>query len=102
LLIAAAAPTVGGSFVPTFRMAWRDAAISSSPNAGWPESAMAGALGLALGGPRSYGGSSLDEPFFNSSGRVDAGAADVGRSLTILVVACVLNAAVYLPVALVL
>jgi adenosylcobinamide-phosphate synthase len=100
LLIAAAAPTVGGSFVATLITAWRDASISSSPNAGWSESAMAGALGLALGGPRSYSGSSLDEPFFNPGGCTNAGAADVGRSLTILLVACVLNAAVYLPVAL--
>lgn len=36
-------------------VAWRDAAKHRSPNAGWPEAAMAGAMGLRFGGPRSYG-----------------------------------------------
>ncbi|HUF44129.1 MAG TPA: cobalamin biosynthesis protein [Aestuariivirgaceae bacterium] len=39
---------------------WRDAARHVSPNAGWPEAAMAGALAIRLGGPRSYDGSMLD------------------------------------------
>ena len=39
-----------------WRAVWRDAGKHRSPNAGWPEAAMAGALGLALAGPRVYGG----------------------------------------------
>lgn len=39
-----------------WRAIWRDARKHRSPNAGWPEAAMAGALGIALAGPRSYGG----------------------------------------------
>ena len=38
------------------RAVWRDARKHRSPNAGWPEAAMAGALGLSLAGPRVYGG----------------------------------------------
>ena len=38
---------------------WRDASKHQSPNAGWPEAAMAGALGLKFGGPRQYGGETL-------------------------------------------
>jgi adenosylcobinamide-phosphate synthase len=40
----------------------RDARHHRSPNAGWPEAAMAGALGVRLSGPRSYGDSLRDEP----------------------------------------
>lgn len=39
---------------------WRFASNHDSPNAGWPEAALAGALGLRLGGPRSYGGRIVD------------------------------------------
>lgn len=33
---------------------WRDSPSHASPNAGWPEAAMAGLLGIKLGGPRHY------------------------------------------------
>lgn len=39
---------------------WRDASKHSSPNAGWPEAAMAGALGLRFGGPRTYDSEAID------------------------------------------
>ena len=39
-----------------------------SPNAGWPEAAMARAIGIALSGPRSYGGQMQDYPFVNPTG----------------------------------
>ncbi len=42
---------------------WRDASKHGSPNAGWPESSMAGALGLKFGGPRNYGGETVDLPW---------------------------------------
>lgn len=44
----------------------RDARHHRSPNAGWPEAAMAGALGVRLSGPRSYGSGIRDEPWLNS------------------------------------
>ncbi len=47
------------------RVMWRDAAIHRSPNAGWPEAAMAGALGVRLSGPRMYGDRVADEPWLN-------------------------------------
>ncbi len=58
----------------------RDARAHRSPNAGWPEAAMAGALGLRLSGPRSYDGRISDEPWLNPEGR-DPGAIDIGRAL---------------------
>lgn len=61
----------------------RDAGKHRSPNAGWPEAAMAGALGLALAGPRVYGGVMVDDAMMGSGGRRDAGAADIRRALAL-------------------
>ena len=48
-----------------------------SPNAGWPEAAMARALGVALSGPRTYHGVLTDFPYVNETGRKDIGAPEV-------------------------
>jgi len=58
----------------------RDARKHRSPNAGWPEAAMAGALGLKLAGPRSYGGVVVPDAYMGG-GRPDASAKDIGRAL---------------------
>lgn len=60
----------------------RDARRHRSPNAGWPEAAMAGALGVRLSGPRIYHGSATDEPWLNEGAR-DPRAADIGEGLTV-------------------
>lgn len=62
--------------------AWADAARHRSPNAGWPEAAMAGALGVRLSGPRQYGARIAPEPWLNEGAR-DPGATDLGRALRI-------------------
>jgi adenosylcobinamide-phosphate synthase len=59
----------------------RDARQHRSPNAGWPEAAMAGALGLALGGPRRYGADFVNEPLLNGAGRREAQASDISHAL---------------------
>ena len=46
----------------------RDAGLHRSPNAGWPEAAFAGGLGIALGGPRIYQGDMVNEPFMHDEG----------------------------------
>lgn len=48
-----------------WRVMWRDAGKHRSPNAGWPEAAMAGALGVALSGPRHYADGPSDDPWLN-------------------------------------
>ncbi|MBR0773405.1 cobalamin biosynthesis protein CobD [Bradyrhizobium diazoefficiens] len=60
----------------------RDARRHRSPNAGWPEAAMAGALGVRLSGPRIYHGSTTNEPWLNEGAR-DPRAADIGEGLAI-------------------
>jgi len=76
--------------------ALRDAGLHRSPNSGWPEAAMAGALGIGLAGPRIYGGTRVDEPMMNASGRTVATVADIDLSLRIFSLACAVLAAAVL------
>ncbi|VBB69684.1 Adenosylcobinamide-phosphate synthase [invertebrate metagenome] len=84
-------------FVPTAQP-WRafvtmiqDARKHRSPNAGWPEAAMAGALGLALAGPRCYLEYRVADAWIGASGRKEAEVRDIFRALGLFVLACVLN-----------
>ncbi|TPI15970.1 cobalamin biosynthesis protein CobD [Mesorhizobium sp. B4-1-3] len=67
------------------RAAWhvmrRDARKHRSPNAGWPEAAMAGALGLSLAGPRSYGGEVVEDALMGEGGRREAESTDIRQAL---------------------
>ena len=62
----------------------RDAGLHRSPNAGWPEAAMAVVLDLALSGPRSYHGVRRDFPWVWPEGRRDAGPLDIDRGVAAL------------------
>lgn len=90
MLIAAGAGLVKGP--PAMRRAagqsLADSGLHRSPNAGWPEAAMAGALGLALAGPRQYGGEMVMEASLNASGRKHAGAGDILAALMVFRRAC--------------
>ena len=70
----------------------KDAHRHRSPNAGWPEAAMAGALGLKLSGPRVYHGALTDEDWIGE-GREEASAADIRRALGVYKIACTLQIA---------
>lgn len=52
-----------------------------SPNAGWPEAAMARGLGVALSGPRAYDGEMRDYPFVNPEGRRDIGPGEIEKAI---------------------
>jgi adenosylcobinamide-phosphate synthase len=69
----------------------RDARAHRSPNAGWPEAAMAGALGLRLAGPRIYGGVVVTDHWMGD-GRAEATHEDIRRALSVIHLACVLQA----------
>ena len=62
------------------RALFRDAGKHRSPNAGYPEAAMAGALGLKLAGPRVYGRQIVEDAFMGD-GRAAASARDIRRAL---------------------
>jgi adenosylcobinamide-phosphate synthase len=82
LIVAAAAVTTGASAAGAWRALTRDAHHHRSPNAGYPEAAIAGALGLALAGPRVYGGVQVEDAMMGD-GRRDATAVDIGAALTL-------------------
>jgi len=82
LLIAAAAFGKGTSAAAAWRTVWRDAARHRSPNAGYPEAAMAGALDLSLAGPRVYGGVRVEDAFMGG-GRREADVKDIDRALAL-------------------
>jgi len=75
----------------------RDAGKHRSPNAGWPEAAMAGALGLKLAGPRRYPGEVVDAPFIGP-GTPDVTSGDIRRALALYVASCVVMAATVLGI----
>jgi adenosylcobinamide-phosphate synthase len=79
-LVAAAALNKDAAAADAWRAVRRDASHHRSPNAGYPEAAMAGALGLSLAGPRVYGGFTVDDAAMGD-GRRDATAADIRRAL---------------------
>jgi adenosylcobinamide-phosphate synthase len=88
VLAAAFAPTAH----PTraLRVLRTDSRNHDSPNAGWPEAAMAGALNVALGGPRTYDGG-VSKSQWMGDGDSRATVDDIRRALVVFTIACMLN-----------
>lgn len=91
-LIAAAALTRGASASGAWRAVRRDARRHRSPNAGWPEAAMAGTLGLRLAGPRVYGTERVEDAWMGD-GRAEATVADLRAALGLYRRACAIQLA---------
>jgi adenosylcobinamide-phosphate synthase len=83
LLIAVAALVWGERAGPALRIGWRDGRKHPSPNAAWPEAAMAAALGVQLGGPASYGGVPSFKPLLGDRGAA-LGPTTVRRSVRLM------------------
>jgi adenosylcobinamide-phosphate synthase len=98
-LVAGAALLPGFDATGAWRAVMRDARLHRSPNAGWPEAAMAGALSLRLAGPRVYGGVLVDDHWMGD-GRAAASADDIRRALRLYRMACMLQAGVVAALAL--
>lgn len=89
LLVLAAIFAKGASSVGAFIAVKRDSGRHRSPNAGWPEAAMAGALGLRLAGPRRYGEQWVEDAWMGD-GRAETTAADIRNALKLYKVACLI------------
>ena len=72
-----------------WRVAWRDARKHASPNAGWPEAAMAGVLGRRLAGPVAYDRVTHEKPWIGEGGG-NTSAVDIRRALGVYRRACLL------------
>jgi adenosylcobinamide-phosphate synthase len=86
LIVLAALLLPGASASGAWRALRRDAPRHRSPNAGWQEAALAGALGLALAGPRQYGGQVVEDHWMGD-GRREVTAEDLGRVLDLYLAA---------------
>ncbi len=88
---------IASSFVPTakplqsLKVMLRDSRLHRSPNAGWPEGAMAGALGLSLAGPRKYTNKTDNDPWIGS-GTTNVKPKDIIKALYLYSIACLINA----------
>ena len=99
LIVCAALFVPGAAPSKALRIMLRDAGKHISPNAGWPEAASAGALDLALLGPRRYAGGDAKADWLGD-GRTRATLSDIRRMLTLFAVACFLAAALVALIAL--
>lgn len=92
LLLAIAANFLSGASAwRALRTMWRDAPKHRSPSAGWPESALAGALGYALAGPRHYAEGPVEDAWMGD-GRAALNSGDLRESLRLYIIACLLLA----------
>ena len=91
-IVLAAIATRGASPFGALHAVRRDAARHRSPNAGWPEAAVAGALGLRLGGPRQYPDRFVDDAWMGD-GRAEATPEDIGRALRLYRRSCAIQIA---------
>lgn len=99
IIVVASLFTPGGRPGRAFRIMARDGGKHRSPNAGWPEAAMAGALSVALSGPRSYGGKTVAEPWLGEEFAARIGPAEIRRALYLFAVACLVDAIIIAAVA---
>lgn len=90
IIIALGAGMLNGvdAFKNAMIVALRDSGLHRSPNAGWPEAAMAGGANIALGGPRIYPEETVQQAYLNSSGKRDLGVKDITHAIQIFTLAC--------------
>jgi len=90
---------IASLFIPTsapikgLKVMFRDARKHRSPNAGWPEGAMAGVLDIRLAGPRKYREGQANDPWVGD-GNADIGPKEIRSALQVYTVACLVNAGV--------
>jgi adenosylcobinamide-phosphate synthase len=97
-IVLAALVTPKASALAAIEAVRRDAHRHRSPNAGWPEAAMAGALGLKLGGPRVYSGATVEDQWMGH-GRAAVTACDISAALRLYRLACIIQAATLAAIA---
>lgn len=89
LLLSAAAWMCRNNAIDALRIGWRDRYNHSSPNCGWSEATVAGALGIRLGGPNEYFGQRMDKPWLGEASR-EIAVGDISATIQLMWVASTL------------
>ena len=97
LLLSAAAWLCRLDAARALRIGWRDRYNHSSPNCAWSEAAVAGALGIRLGGPNDYFGQRVDKPWIGDARR-DIAIDDISRTIRLMWVASTLALLLFMAV----
>lgn len=97
LLISLAALLCGEASGRALRIGWRDRYNHSSPNCGWSEAAVAGALGIRLGGPNDYFGQRVEKPWIGEATR-DVSVDDISRTIRLMWVSSTLALALFMAI----
>jgi len=97
-VIALAAQLLGGSGRRAWRTAWAEGANHTSPNAGRPEAAFAGALGVKINGPNTYGGILVKKPFIGIRFR-EVEVDDIQKACDLMLLSSLLSLALSLALA---
>ena len=97
LLISAAAWLCRLDAACALRIGWRDRYNHSSPNCAWSEAAVAGALGIRLGGPNDYFGQRVEKPWIGDARR-DIAIDDISRTIRLMWVASTLALLLFMAV----
>ncbi len=90
ILIAAGGSMIFGikTGITAITTALRDSGLHRSPNAGWPEAAMAATCGFALGGPRLYRDEKVSQAYINAAGRQNLTSSDIATAQLVFSYAC--------------
>ena len=97
LLISLAALLCGEAGGRALRIGWRDRYNHSSPNCGWSEATVAGALGIRLGGPNDYFGQRVEKPWIGEATR-DISVDDISRTIRLMWVSSTLALALFMAI----
>ncbi|AYA40822.1 cobalamin biosynthesis protein [Xenorhabdus nematophila] len=89
LLLALAAKWQGLDFRQALRIGWRDRYQHSSPNSGWAEATVAGALGIRLGGPSVYFNQRVEKPWIGDAKR-EVTPEDIPYAVQMMIVASIM------------
>ncbi|WP_368257799.1 adenosylcobinamide-phosphate synthase CbiB, partial [Citrobacter sp. RTP31023st1_F3_RTP31023_210422] len=95
LLLGVAAFLCRQDGVRALQLGWRDRYNHSSPNCAWSEAAVAGALGIRLGGPNDYFGERVEKPWIGDQQR-DISVDDISQTIRLMWVASTLALALFI------
>lgn len=93
VLLALSSALLGFDYKGAIKVTIRDAKKNESPNAGYPEAAVAGALDIRIGGPSVYHGKIKEKSYIGNKGR-EIEENDIKKTLNMMIVSVLLMVAI--------